>query len=172
MLIHSLFFLFACWDYDTGARGPRGDKMPLLKHAGISTWHSLTAVTMANICKWRRVPLSLWPCHRDSDTSHWTPSMLEKEENWKRQIKTEKKPRKWPNSARGTGVTLLFMLSLPFFMLSALLWPPFVMYSIGLFFFFCICFAVEERTGLHVRDSLKWKCRLLPTVAKAHLIRG
>ena len=34
----SLFFpLLPCWDYDTGSRVPRGDKMPLLKHAGIST---------------------------------------------------------------------------------------------------------------------------------------
>lgn len=37
--VNSAFFFLpgACWDYDTGARVPRGDKMPLLKHAGIST---------------------------------------------------------------------------------------------------------------------------------------
>lgn len=40
MLIHYLFLFFSILagrGYDTGARVPREDKMPLLKHAGIST---------------------------------------------------------------------------------------------------------------------------------------
>lgn len=96
--------------------------MPLLKHAGITTWHSLTAVTMANTCKWRRALLSLRPCHRSSDTSHRTPSMLG--EKKKKLKKRDKRMRawQWPHSGRTTGVTPLSPFSLLF-----------VMYSFGLF---------------------------------------
>lgn len=57
---------------------PCGDKMSLFKHAGVTMWYSLTAVTMANICKWRRMPLSLRPHRSDTDTSYRTPNMLGK----------------------------------------------------------------------------------------------
>lgn len=172
MLIHYLFKFFSILvgrGYDTGARVPREDKMPLLKHAGISTWHSLTAVTMANICKWRRAPLSLWPCHGGADTSLWTPSMLGKGGD------------KQLNSGRRTGVTASLVLSLyslcsaaipvVFAYRSSFRWPICLVESFALLFF-CLCSALEGGTGLHGRDSLKWKSRLLPAVAKAHLIRG
>lgn len=166
-----------CGGYDTRARVPCGDKMSLLKHAGISTWHSLTAVTMANICKWRRVPLSLWPCHRDSDTSHWTLNTLETGRgDWKREINGKRKQDNGRILRREKvqHCRLHYLSFSSFFLLT-----PCVIYrtvSNGPFaspkLFFCLCSAVERGTGLHGRDSLKWKCRLLPAVAKAHLIRG
>lgn len=75
---------------------------------------------MANICKWRRVPLSLWPCHGVSDTSHRTQECVgekKKEGSWKTG-RYEQLP------ARRTGVTWLLCYPGFFVVLSALSWFP------------------------------------------------
>lgn len=82
--------------------------------------------------------------------------------------------------ARRTGVTWLLCYLGFFAVLSALSWFPCfcnlfhwpICLAESFLFCVCLCCAVEGGTGLHGRDSLKWKCRLLPAVAKAHLIRG